>query len=315
MKIMVTGGAGFIGSHVVETLVNEKLSSEVISVVDILSMGDRKNLSGVEATNVHVIEQDLTDYPRVSQLIAKHSIDTVIHLAVTPLIYSVYEPVVGYDHIVAMQQNLLECLRKGLYRKLISFSTSEVYGGMSGLKLITERAPLNPATPYAAAKASADLLALSYVNSFDLDVTIIRPFNNYGPRKQVLKNAGIIPTVIRNLSLGRPIELHGGGIASRDFVYVEDTAKTVSQVLQSNNLKGEVLHVASGISRTMRQVVMDIARLMDVEPRIEDRPRRQGDVAGLKGCTEKTRDLIGFTPSTSWEHGLKQCIQYYRLDH
>jgi len=314
MKIMVTGGAGFIGSHVVEAIVNQQISDEVISVVDILSMGHRENLSSVDDTSVQVIEQDLTNYARVSQLIAKHSVDTVIHLAVTPLVYSLMEPVVGYDHIVAMQQNLLECLRKGSYRRLISFSSSEVYGGMSGSNVITESSPMNPATPYAAAKASADLLALSYVNSFDLDVTIVRPFNNYGPRKRVLKRAGMIPTAIRNLSLGRPIELFGGGIASRDFVYVDDTANACMRVLQAGNVTGEVLHVASGVSRSMREVVLDIARIMEMEPVIIDRPGRQGDVAALNGCVEKTQRLLGYRPSTSWEDGLKQCIEYYRCD-
>lgn len=309
---MVTGGAGFIGSHVVEAIVSEQLSEEVISVVDILSMGDRKNLQCVEASHVQVIEQDLTNYERVSQLIAKHSVDTVIHLAVTPLVYSLVEPVVGFDHIVKMQQNLLECQRKGLFRKLISFSTSEVYGGMSGREVITEDSPLSPTTPYAAAKASADLMALAYVNSFDLDVTIVRPFNNYGPRKKVLRSAGIIPTVIRNLSKGLPIQLYGGGSASRDFVYVEDTARAVMKVLGAEQVKGEVLHVASGVSRSMRAVVEDIAQLMGVEPIIEALPRRQGDVVGLRGSMEKTRRLIDFEASTAWEDGLKRCIEYYQ---
>ncbi len=311
MKIMVTGGAGFIGSHLVEAIVEQQLSAEVISVVDILSMGDRSNLSNVEGSHVQVIEQDLTNYERVSQLIAKHSVDVVIHLAVTPLVYSLVEPVVGYDHIVAMQQNLLECQRKGLFQRLISFSTSEVYGGMAGRDVITEESPLNPATPYAAAKASADLLALSYVNSFDLDVTIVRPFNNYGPRKKVLKRAGIIPTVIRNLSRGLPVQLYGGGVASRDFVYVEDTVQAVLKVVSGENLSGEVLHVASGESRSMRDVIFDVARLMDVEPIVEDLPARQGDVASLRGSMDKTKSLIDYAPATTWEDGLKRCIEYY----
>ena len=254
----------------------------------------------------------MTDYARVSQLIAKHSVDTVIHLAVTPLVYSLVEPVVAFDQIVAMQQNLLECQRKGLFRRLVSFSTSEVYGGMSGRDVITEDSPLNPATPYAAAKAAADLMALSYVNSFDLDVTILRPFNNYGPRKKVMRGAGIIPSAIRNLSRGLPVQLYGGGTTSRDFVYVEDTARAVLQVLGADRVKGEVLHVASGVSRSMREVVQDIARLMDVEPLIEDLPRRQGDVEGLRGCMEKTPQFIDFTVATDWDEGLRQCIQYYK---
>lgn len=309
---MVTGGAGFIGSHVVEAIVKQQLSAEVISVVDILSMGDRANLSKIEGHHIQVVEQDLTNYERVSQLIAKHSVDVVIHLAVTPLVYSLVEPVVGYDHIVAMQQNLLECQRKGLFQRLISFSTSEVYGGMSGRDEITEESPLIPATPYAAAKASADLLALSYVNSFDLDVTIVRPFNNYGPRKKVLKRAGIIPTVIRNLSRDLPVRLYGGGAASRDFVYVEDTAQGVLKILEADHLKGEVLHIASGVSRTMRDVVTNLGRIMGVEPVIEDLPGRQGDVAGLKGSMAKTRSLIDYEPVTTWEDGLRQCVEYYQ---
>jgi UDP-glucose 4-epimerase len=212
--------------------------------------------------------------------------------------------------IVSMQIALLEAQRAGLYDLLLSFSTSEVYGSSARTPL-TELARPEPRTPYAAAKAFCDYLTQSYGCSFGTKYVILRPFNNYGPRKRVLARAGIIPTAIRRLARGSAVQVSGAGLQSRDYIYVTDTVAAVVIALRSPAAVGEIIHVASGIARTIRSIVEDIARLMGVAPAIEFMPEREGDVDFLCGDGRKAQDLLGFSPTTSWEQGLERCIDYY----
>jgi UDP-glucose 4-epimerase len=110
-----------------------------------------------------------------------------------------------------------------------------------------------------------------------------------------------------------PVQLYGGGVTTRDFVFVEDTANAVVKILQADDVAGEIFHVASGTERSMRDVVGDIADLMGVEPEIEELPSRQGDVRGLRGSMEKAKSRLGIENSTSWKVGLQRCIDYYSV--
>lgn len=126
-----------------------------------------------------------------------------------------------------------------------------------------------------------------------------------------MKKAGIIPTTIRLLSQGQSVPLYGGGKTARDFVYVEDTARAVILALNSPSASGQIINIATGVARTMRQVVEDIASIMNTEPKIRLLPERDGDVSYLCGDGSKAKELLGFTPSTQWYDGLEKCINYY----
>jgi UDP-glucose 4-epimerase len=171
-----------------------------------------------------------------------------------------------------------------------------------------------PRTPYASAKAAADVLTLSYGNCWPdtVNYTIVRPFNNYGPRKLVLKNAGIIPTAIRLLSRGQPVELNSNGETRRDFVHVSDTVSAVIKILEQPEVtRNQVYQVATGVSITMKQVVQTIGELMGITPEIILTSPRVGDVDCLKGSGEKILADLGIKPEMSFEDGLRECISYY----
>jgi len=308
-RILVTGGAGFIGSHVVEALLSDG-HHDVIVVADDLSMASAAQFRSRTHASPKVLNADVRDIPALREIFASFSIDTVCHLATSPLVLSISDPLAAARNIIDMQLALLECQREGLYQLLLTFSTSEVYGSRPGVKL-TELHRLEPRTPYAAAKAFCDQMTQSYARTFGTQFIIIRPFNNYGPRKRVLAKAGIIPTAIRCLSSGQPVTIFSDGMQARDYVFVEDTARAVQLALISEEALGETIHIASGISRTILSIVTDLATLMGVKPVYRFEQGRQGDVSFLCGDGSKASSLLNFTPTTPWHWGLERCIEYY----
>jgi UDP-glucose 4-epimerase len=308
-RVAVTGAAGFVGSHVVDELLKHDCI-EMILGLDAFLMGARKNLAHIVDERFLMITCDIRDHDNVSFWLSKHEIDAVLHLATTPLVFSLKSPYEAASSIIDMQFVLLEALRQKHFSYLLTFSTSEVYGSSPDM-LLTEQSRTIPRTPYAAAKIAADMLTLSYHHSFDLDCTIMRLFNNFGPRKAVMSGAGIIPTAIQRIAQGLPVQIFGDGSATRDFVFVTDTARAVVLAMFNNCSRGEIFNVATGITHTVKDIVYDIYRLMGREPNIEYINNRCADVTQLKGDSSKIRNVLGFTPETDWEDGLCKCIAYY----
>lgn len=310
-NVLVTGGAGFIGSHLCDAILKEPVAN-LISV-DNLFLGKESNLDEAKKFDNFVFKQfDITNFNKTQNLIDKYDIDVIFHLAVIPLEVSIEKPVWCFDQNVRMTQSILEAIRKlNKPISLVVYSSSEAYGS-AVYNPMDETHPLLPHTPYAASKAASDLMVYSYFKTFDLDVTIIRPFNNYGPRQNEGSYAGVIPLTIKRIHNGeRPI-IYDDGKQTRDFIYVTDTAKATIDIHKNEKTRGEIINLASGRQIEIEKIIKTICDELEYTGNIEYRERRPGDVRLHEGSIEKARQLVDFKPSINFTKGIKLTIDWYK---
>lgn len=256
-SVLVTGGAGFIGSHLVDELI--KQGTKKVVVVDNFFLGKIENLKDALNSGSHVViyRENAGDYFAMAAILREENIDVVFNLATKALIYSFFNPIGAYMENVEIARALVELQREGYFQTLIHCSSSEVYGSAQYVPM-DENHPFNPTTPYSAGKAAADLMILSIYNTLKLDVSIIRPFNNYGPRQNDGKLAGIIPlTIKRILNNEKPI-IEGTGEQTRDFIFVGDTVKNLIAGYCYPVSRGKVLNIGSGIQVPVIKIVRAI---------------------------------------------------------
>ena len=310
-KVLVTGGAGFIGSHLVDRLIEEDPAT--IVVVDNLFLGKEENLAEarLRRNDIPLIHVDASDESSMRTISASHDFDVVFDLAVVPLPTSLKYPGwtarVNYSSVLA----LCELVRFGDIGELIHFSSSEAYGSAQ-LVPMAESHPLGASTPYAASKAAGDLLVNSYIETYGITATVIRPFNNFGPRQNSASYAGIIPIVIGNLREDKPIEIHGSGMQTRDFVFAPQTADLTVKAAKTPGTKGKTFNIATGRETSILDIVSMIKSaygkpshpIVFTEPRI-------GDVLRHVADTTLMRDLLGEVPDAINEASLAETIEWY----
>jgi UDP-glucose 4-epimerase len=307
----VTGGAGFIGSHLVDAIIVEKPKS--IVVVDNLFLGKEENLNYAKKQfrNLYLIIDDAGNFKRMKALLKDFQIDTIFNLAVIPLPKSLDDPAWTISENVRITTNICELARQGYYRKLVHFSSSEAYGDAIKIPM-TEDHPLIPSTPYAASKVASDYIALSYLKTFGLEVIIIRPFNNYGPRQNEGSYAGIIPIVVKKVQHGKPIEIFGDGKQTRDFSFVIETATAALRLSKKEEAIGKIINLASGKETSINRLVRNMLKVMGVNhyPIVHTDPR-PGDVRRHCGGIKLANKLIGFKSKIPLEEGLRETINWY----
>ncbi len=308
--VLVTGGAGFIGSHLVDTLVTRDVGRLI--VVDTLWLGRIENLADARRLrdDIVLVKEDAADYFALKGIIERERVDVVFNLATRPLNYSFVHPRGAYMTSVDIAANLGELLRGGAFGRLVHFSTSEVYGDAIETPM-SEQHPLRPTTPYAAGKLAADLLLRSYIELFGISVLTVRPFNNYGPRQNDADYAGVIPLTIRRIRAGERPVLEGTGEQTRDFTYASDTARQVVALAETDAAWGQTLNVASAGEVAIGELIRMICRVMGYEGPIERRPPRSGDHRRHLADTTHARALLPFDSMTPLEGGLAATIEWY----
>ena len=308
-RVVVTGGAGFIGSHLVDRIIREH--PEKLIVVDNFFLGKDSNLTYAKNFDgLKICYQDASNYEKMKSLFGMEEPHIVFNLAVIPLLTSHVLPKMTCEDNINITLSMLELLRYGLYDKLVHCSSSEVYG--TSLKdIMDENHPLNPTTPYAASKAASDLLVQSYTNTFGLDTTVVRPFNNYGPRQNDESYAGVIPITCKRIMNGEQPIIHGDGLQTRDYMYVKDTVDGFIKIFNSN--KKGVINLCTGQEITILDIVKYISKYMRydgefyfTEPRTADVKRHRGDPTSMKS--------IGFSVKTKFEDGIKETVKWYMGD-
>jgi UDP-glucose 4-epimerase len=306
--ILVTGGAGFIGSHLVDRLLREDASHVV--VVDNLFLGSVDNLQDALKSSKVTFYKDDAELPSsLEYVLSRHSVSTVFNCATKALNYSFINPANAFSTNVTVVLNLLELQRRGVFKSLCHFSTSEVYG-TAVYEPMDEAHPRNPTTTYAAGKAAADLAVESYVRMFDLDAYIVRPFNNFGPRQNYVgPMAGVIPATAKRVLSGQAPEIHGTGRQSRDFIYVEDTVDAVVK-LHRLLAPGESINVSTDSMLSVEDLIGRICLYFGYAKEIFRKEARKADVYCHNASTEKIRRMIDYQ-LTPFEQGLAVTLDWY----
>ena len=307
--ILVTGGAGFIGSALVDSLLS--IGAAHIHVIDNMFTGSEANLkTALQTGKVTLYKDDAEIFSSLSHIFETHAIDVVFNCATKALNYSFVNPANAFSTNTTVIINLLELQRKGLFKTLCHFSTSEVYG-TAVYEPMDEHHPKNPTTTYAAVKAAADHALESYVKMFDLDGFIVRPFNNYGPRQNYQGMlAGVIPITAWKIFNGQAPEIHGDGTQSRDFIYVQDTVDAVLEVYPLLNA-GDSVNISTDNQISINELILKISEYYGYNEEIIRKPARRSDVLCHNASNEKIKSLIGYK-LTSFENGLKKTLAWYQ---
>lgn len=307
-KALVTGADGFIGSHLTELLLKE--GYQVRALCQYNSFNSYGWLDGISHPNLEISSGDVRDSFFCDDL--SKGIDVIFHLAALIAIpYSYVAPQSYIDTNVTGTLNICEAARKNNVSKVLITSTSEVYGTAQYVP-IDEAHPKQPQSPYSASKIGADMIALSYYNSFELPVTIVRPFNTFGPRQSA---RAIIPTIISQIAAGKETIEIGDLSPTRDFNYVEDTCKGFMAIAEAENTEGKEINIASNFEISIEDTLNMIKDLMhsDVEF-VQDEKRmrpEKSEVFRLYGDNELLHELTGYKPSTTIQEGLQKTIDWF----
>lgn len=301
-RILVTGGAGFIGSHTVDALLREGTN---VWVLDDLSTGSMRNLRAWKNhPKFHFIKKSSVQFKALELSVRK--VDAVVHLAaaVSPYL-SVKRPEVVNMVNVSGTLDVLRASVKNKIERLVFASSSSVYGNQSVLP-ISEDNPLRPVTPYGASKVSGEKYCEAYFQTYGLSTISLRYFNVYGERQRANPYSGVIAIFARHISKGSTLSIYGDGEQTRDFIHVSDVVKANLQALRTTKGAGEAFNVGTGKATTIDELYSLMSKLLGkthVQPlKSKDRP---GDIRHSYANINKTRDVLGFEPKIELIKGLK----------
>lgn len=309
-RILVTGGCGFIPSNVIRHLL-ARTPYDVVSLDALTYAGNTSNLADVLGhERLSFVHGDIRDQGLVRDVVA--GVDVIVNAAAESHVEkSILE---GASEFVTTNvegtQILLDAIRDSSVERFVLISSSEVYG-TAELDPMDEEHPLNPRSPYAATKAGGDRLAYAYATTYELPIVILRPFNNYGPYQHPEK---VIPRFITQALSNRPLTIHGRGLASRDWLYVDDDAEAIEAAIEADldAVAGEAINVATGadiaVAEIASLVLAGLGKPESLKAHVDERP---GQVDRHIGSTEKAERLLGWRARTSFERGLERTIAWY----
>jgi dTDP-glucose 4,6-dehydratase len=312
MKLLITGGAGFIGSNFIKYMLKKHSDYKIINLDKLTYAGNLENLKDIENNpNYTFIKGDITDREVVEEIFSNDVdyVDYVVNFAAESHVdRSIKDPSIFLKTNVLGTQVLLDAARKYGVKKYLQVSTDEVYGSLGDTGYFTEQTPLAPNSPYSASKASADLLAMAYHRTYGLPVNITRCSNNYGPYQFPEK---LIPLIIINALYDRELPVYGDGLNIRDWLYVEDHCRAIDMVLHDGKI-GEVYNIGGNNEKRnieiVKLILKELGKPESLINYVKDRP---GHDKRYAIDSSKIQKELGWKPTYSFEDGMRRAIQWY----
>lgn len=306
-RVLVTGGAGFIGSELVRQLAERGFR---VLVVDNLVNGRRENLDEVVGAGVELVVADVRDRTSMASLL--RGVDIVFHLACLGVRHSIHSPVENHEVNASAALGLLHLARASGVKRFVYISSSEVYG-TARTTPITEEHPTLPMTVYGASKLAGEAYARAFWETYRFPTVVVRPFNSYGPRCHHEGDSGeVIPKFMLRCLAGRPMIIFGDGTQTRDFTFVGDTAKGITAAGLSDSAVGQTLNLGSGKEIPVRELATTIARALGrPEAEITHVEPRPGDVLRLLADSSKAAKLLQFEPTVELSEGILRLRDWY----
>src|SRR5258705_1599169 len=304
---LVTGGAGFIGSHIVQRLVKD---GEKVRVVDNLCTGSLTRLAEVISA-IEFIEGDLAE-PSVCERVLE-GVDHVIHQAAIPSVQrSIRDPLASNRANITATLNLLESCRNRHVRRFVYAASSSAYGDTKVLPKHEEMSA-NPLSPYALQKLVGERYCKLYYDLYGLETVSLRYFKVFGPGQDPNSEySAVIPKFISRLLAGQPITVFGDGEQSRDFTYVDNVVEANLLALKAPQPAGKVINIGCGESLSLNRLISQLQNILAITPVVEYFPARAGDVRDSLAAIESARTLLGYTPRVSVADGLKKTVEFFK---
>ncbi len=309
-KILVTGGAGFIGSNFVRYMLNKYQDYKIVNLDLLTYAGNIKSLDDVKDNpNYLFVKGDIADNKLVDKIVSDNKIDVIINFAAESHVdRSITNPDIFVKTNVLGTQNLLEVAKKYKIEKFFQISTDEVYGSLGKTGFFTEKTPLSPNSPYSASKASADLLVMAYHHTFGLNVNITRCSNNYGPYQFPEK---LIPLFITNALDNKQVPLYGDGLNIRDWLFVEDHCSAIDTVLHKGK-NGEIYNVGGNNEKTNKYITDTILKYLGKDSSlIKYVADRLGHDRRYAIDATKIKEELGWQPQYKFEQAIEKTIEWY----
>lgn len=310
LRLLVTGGAGFIGSNFIRYMLRSYEDCRIVNLDKLTYAGNLANLADIEKDpRYQFIWGDITDAELVDRIMAGHDFDAMINFAAESHVdRSIQDPGVFVRTNVEGTQVLLEAAYRHDIWRFLQISTDEVYGSLGDTGYFTEDSPLQPNSPYSASKAGADLLVRAYHRTYGLPVLITRCCNNYGPYQHPEK---LIPRMITNALIDRPLPVYGDGQQIRDWIHVQDHCRALDLVLRKGR-PGEIYNIGGNSEVANIEVVRAILQLLGKpESLITFVPDRPGHDRRYAIDAAKLRSQLGWRPMIAWEEGLQETVKWY----